>query len=69
MKTTLSLLLLSILASKIATQDEHGPIIETPQGAIQGAWKLTISGRKVQAFMGVPYAKPPVGPLRFKVCV
>ncbi|XP_075211790.1 venom carboxylesterase-6-like [Lycorma delicatula] len=66
MKTTFFLLLLSVLANKITGQDEKGPVINTPQGDIKGTWKSTINGRKIQAFMGIPYAKPPVGPLRFK---
>ncbi|XP_075211795.1 esterase E4-like isoform X2 [Lycorma delicatula] len=40
--------------------------ISTPQGDIKGTIKKTINGRDVQSFTGIPYAKPPVGDLRFK---
>jgi para-nitrobenzyl esterase len=39
------------------------PRLTTAQGEVQG--KL-ISEGKVQAFLGLPYAAPPVGPLRWK---
>ncbi|WAH60663.1 carboxylesterase family protein [Pseudomonas silvicola] len=37
------------------------PIVRTPSGSVRGT-KLATSTR----FLGVPFAKPPVGPLRFK---
>lgn len=32
-----------------------------------GEYFESFSGRIIKGFTGVPYAKPPVGPLRFKV--
>lgn len=32
-----------------------------------GRYLRSYSGRPIKAFMGIPYAKPPLGPLRFKV--
>lgn len=32
-----------------------------------GRYMRSYSGRSIKAFIGVPYAKPPVGHLRFKV--
>lgn len=35
-------------------------------GKIIGRFMRSTSGRPIRAFMGIPYAKPPVGKLRFK---
>lgn len=48
----------------------HGlePIVEqTIFGPVKGTWLRTAKGRLVGAFRGIPYAQPPIGPLRFKV--
>ncbi|CAN7993018.1 unnamed protein product, partial [Ixodes hexagonus] len=37
-----------------------------PQGAIRGRMSSTPSGKGMVAFMGIPYAAAPIGPLRFK---
>lgn len=41
------------------------------QGALRGVWVLGAAGTgiKFAAFRGIPYAAPPVGPLRFKVSI
>lgn len=41
--------------------------METKLGILKGTTMLSRNGRKFKAFMGVPYAKPPVGMLRFRV--
>lgn len=43
------------------------PTAETPLGRLRGHYLETRGGRKIAAFTGIPYAKPPVGDLRFKV--
>lgn len=40
--------------------EEDQPVVVTESGAVRGAW---INGAAV--FKGIPYAEPPVGPLRF----
>lgn len=47
--------------------DESGPIAITKLGKLRGSWMNTENGLTFAAFQGVPYAKPPVGDLRFKV--
>lgn len=44
-----------------------GPIVSVHQGQLKGKHYVSRSGRNYFAFQGIPYAKPPVGNLRFKV--
>lgn len=52
---------------EITTSQSNGPIVKTPLGSVQGKLIKSYEGRTVSAFEGIPYAKPPVGNLRFKV--
>lgn len=40
-------------------------VVETTSGLVRGYTK-TLLGREVHVFTGIPFAKPPVGPLRFR---
>ena len=40
----------------------------TEYGTIRGFVRETIPGKLVEMFLGVPYASPPTGNLRFEVC-
>ncbi|KAL6255203.1 hypothetical protein P5V15_013541 [Pogonomyrmex californicus] len=43
------------------------PVISTKWGSLRGKWSLSVSGnRPIANFLGIPYAQPPVGELRFK---
>ncbi|XP_012871716.1 PREDICTED: cholinesterase [Dipodomys ordii] len=44
---------------------EEDLIVATKAGKVRGV-PLTVLGGTVNAFLGIPYARPPVGPLRFK---
>ncbi|KAF2892558.1 hypothetical protein ILUMI_13618 [Ignelater luminosus] len=45
----------------------HGkPTVNTPLGLIRGHYKQSYEGHIFSAFEGIPYAKPPLGPLRFE---
>ncbi|XP_075045490.1 pyrethroid hydrolase Ces2e-like [Mixophyes fleayi] len=54
------------LGALVTGQEEDRPLLETQYGTLRGK---TVSAketdRTVHAFYGVPFAKPPVGPLRF----
>jgi para-nitrobenzyl esterase len=54
-------LCLLVLVALVAAASALGPIAFTGQGVIQGKW-----ANQVQQFLGVPFAAPPVGELRFK---
>lgn len=44
-------------------------LVRTSGGIVQGRRALTFDGTPYLAYQGIPYAKPPVGDLRFKVCL
>ncbi|KAM4742246.1 acetylcholinesterase-like [Anableps anableps] len=58
------LLLLPILTVSFATQDDL--VITTTLGKVKGKL-LSVTNGEVRAFLGIPYAKPPLGKLRFHV--
>lgn len=43
------------------------PIVDTTEGKVRGNIRKNIDGEKFFCFLGIPYAKPPLGELRFKV--
>ncbi|CAG9864100.1 unnamed protein product [Phyllotreta striolata] len=49
----------------VKCDDETPAILEIPQGKMQGDFRESYGGRIYTAFEGIPYAKPPVGDLRF----
>ncbi|CAK1589398.1 unnamed protein product [Parnassius mnemosyne] len=45
---------------------DGSPIVVTPSGTFKGSMMLTRRGRPFEAYRGIRYAEPPVGPLRFQ---
>jgi hypothetical protein len=45
------------------------PEVRLPHGIVKGRTFRTNNGRDFFAFLGIPYATPPLGPLRFKVYI
>lgn len=46
---------------------EDNPVVETRAGKVRGSTVQSILGKVYYAFKGIPYARPPVGELRFQV--
>ena len=44
-----------------------GPIVNISTGSIQSIVSRSREGRKYFEFLGIPYASPPIGALRFEV--
>ncbi|XP_046994760.1 juvenile hormone esterase-like isoform X1 [Schistocerca americana] len=64
--TSLLLLLLLLLAASLSKAGEGERVARTRLGAVRGVHKESSSGRRFLAFYNLPYARPPVGPLRFR---
>ncbi|XP_060617023.2 cholinesterase-like [Anolis sagrei] len=58
-----SLFILFSLASNAASKDDL--VVDTSSGPIKGR-SLTVGSGTVRAYLGIPYAKPPLGKLRFQ---
>lgn len=59
------LVLYFILADGLLDGPE--PIVETKWGILQGKWSRSIRDQRIANFLGIPYALPPMGDLRFRV--
>lgn len=54
----------------VCGQDVVYKTVETDKGSVRGIQRETlVHKRKFYSFKGIPYAKPPVGKLRFKVTI
>lgn len=59
------LLLLAFFVGLSVADD--APRVKTPNGVVVGHYSTSYNGRKFAAFEGIPYAKKPIGALRFEV--
>ncbi|XP_042869256.1 acylcarnitine hydrolase-like [Penaeus japonicus] len=67
MKTLLKLIAAAWLAVAAAAAQEETVQVRLQQGVIEGARSEAAGGRFFYTFRSIPFAKPPVGELRFKV--
>lgn len=59
------LFVIGLFGKRVLGRD--APVVEVGQGTLVGKYGSTRGGREYAAFMGIPYALPPIGDLRFKV--
>lgn len=64
-KCTAVFLILTIIINHLLAIEE--PLVTINQGSLKGKVTNTYKGREIYSFTGIPYAKPPLGPLRFEV--
>ncbi|XP_049810614.1 juvenile hormone esterase-like isoform X3 [Schistocerca nitens] len=62
----LLLLLLLLAAATGADAEAAKRVVRTRHGTVRGTAKQSYQGRHFLAFYNIPFAKPPVGPLRFR---
>ncbi|KAJ4450087.1 hypothetical protein ANN_01494, partial [Periplaneta americana] len=60
------LILVIIFECTTAEEEEEPPVVKIEQGTLKGLNGFSIREKPFLAFLGIPYAKPPVGDLRFK---
>lgn len=51
----------------VNSQSSFHPQVNLYQGAVRGRQMRTENEKEFYGFLGIPYALPPTGPLRFKV--
>ena len=58
-----------LFALRLARADnadvQRSPVVQTESGAIVGKTETLPHGKSVHEYLGIPYAEPPVGELRF----
>ena len=61
---------LILLATAVLCQTDENlvPIIDTNAGQVSGITLESFSGINFSAYLGIPFAEPPVDDLRFQVC-
>lgn len=60
----IAILLTGLARCAEAGPDSNVPVVQTDIGVVAGT-RVVVGDRKVDAFLGIPYAEPPVGDLRF----
>ncbi|XP_017772303.1 PREDICTED: venom carboxylesterase-6-like [Nicrophorus vespilloides] len=61
------ILLYVVLSIFVVIHGENSPIVQTGHGPVIGLSETSRSGKNFYSFRKIPYAKPPLGNLRFKV--
>lgn len=62
-------IVIALICAVNSIAGEQYKIVKTLNGQVRGVRKTTLLKEiPFYSFKGIPYAKPPVGDLRFKVC-
>ncbi|XP_077494594.1 cholinesterase-like [Amblyomma americanum] len=62
---SLAFLVISVSSASVPNNEE-APVINAAVGKLRGSKRVVADDKTVYAFTGVPYAKPPVGQLRYR---
>lgn len=68
-KLLLTTTIKALLISTVVNSEDIMPIAKTTYGNVRGSIMKSRNGKPFAAFRGIPYAKPPVGSLRFAVII
>lgn len=63
---SINLICLSVLFFVYSNAQSLNPQNSIKQGGLTGRYMRTRNGRQISAYLGIPYAKPPIGNLRFR---
>ncbi|KAK3882435.1 hypothetical protein Pcinc_013187 [Petrolisthes cinctipes] len=63
----LAVLSVCVVVLGTAAGNEEGLVVDTDKGRVEGIVEETLKGRPFFSFLGIPYARPPTGTLRFKI--
>lgn len=61
-----ALAVVQVAGSRNDVPNKDPLVVETQSGLIRGMSRTVLDGHEVHVFYGVPFAKPPIGPLRFR---
>ena len=64
---SIGLILLAYLDHEAEEEEDAKLLITNRQGTLKGRYLTSRKGRQILSFTRIPYAKPPIGNLRFKV--
>lgn len=53
--------------ARVRVVAEDAPVVATEEGRVSGILEKSTKGLSFYSYYSIPFAKPPLGPLRFKV--
>lgn len=67
MKVLAVVLSVAVAVMVVVAAAEEAPVVATEEGRISGILERSTKDLPFYSYYGIPFAKPPLGPLRFKV--